>query len=312
MQRSNPGLGTGGYLTVRPGHRGYPPFLRVRWRRDGLPGAGECGALRADRSVGTTGPNTSDPIWKAQSGLSARATGNRIARRSRHGPEASRATTTSREASVIPPTADTTSHVILAGLLHEHGDGALLAASQLIDYGLFNLRITALDADTHASVFGIVSLLAAVAVAATVVWRGRREQRRRSEWFVLAALLAVLVVVRTTGFFNLTIEAPLLAVMFGLLWWLTWRDPRGPGLSCGQPSSSWPCPWCCTRWVWTLTRSITVTTVGPTSSPRSRSRTELAGWILIATGIIAGKQNRPVPESSAPESFVLEMESVAR
>lgn len=217
------------------------------------------------------------------------------------------------EASVIPPTADTTSHVILAGLLLSTAMVALLAASQLINYGLFNLRITALDADTHASVFGIVSLLAAVAVAATVVWRGRREQRRRSEWFVLAALLAVLVVVRTTGFFNLTIEAPLLAVMFGLLWWLTWRDPRGPR------TVLWAA-------LILLAMSLVLHQVGLDADALNYSNhswayqltavakhgTELAGWILIATGIIAGKQNRPVPESSAPESFVLEMESVAR
>ena len=48
--------------------------------------------------------------------------------------------------------------VIIAGVLVAAVMFALLAAGQLIDYGVFNLRIKALNTDTHASVFGVASL----------------------------------------------------------------------------------------------------------------------------------------------------------
>ena len=50
---------------------------------------------------------------------------------------------------------------------------ALLAAGQLIDFGVFNLRIRAFNTDTHASVFGVASLLAQVVAAAAIAWRGQ-------------------------------------------------------------------------------------------------------------------------------------------
>ena len=39
---------------------------------------------------------------------------------------------------------------------------------------------------------------------------------------------------------------------------------------------------------------------------------ELAGWLLLATGIIAGIKDRRAPEASLPEPLAREMESVAR
>jgi hypothetical protein len=72
--------------------------------------------------------------------------------------------------------------------------------AQFIDYGVFDLRIQALDADTHASIFGAISLLALqAAIFAAVVdagtefrhrthagkgrlFRRRREARLRSFW----------------------------------------------------------------------------------------------------------------------------------
>ena len=65
--------------------------------------------------------------------------------------------------------------VIVAGVLVSAAMFALLAASQLIDFGVFNLRLKALNADNHASVFGVASLLAqAVAAAAAIAWRASR------------------------------------------------------------------------------------------------------------------------------------------
>ncbi|MGO9823263.1 MAG: hypothetical protein ACLPTJ_21750, partial [Solirubrobacteraceae bacterium] len=79
--------------------------------------------------------------------------------------------------------------VIVVGLLVTLAIVVLQAASQVIDFSVFNLRIRALNSDKHDSLFGLASLLAQAAVAAACLWRGRRVERHRSAWFGLGALV---------------------------------------------------------------------------------------------------------------------------
>lgn len=199
--------------------------------------------------------------------------------------------------------------VIVAGLLVTAAMVALLAASQLIDFGVFDLRIGALNTDSHASVFGVVSLLAQAAAAAAIGWRGSRMDRHRWAWLALAAIVAALVLIRTLVTYNPKAVAAPLACMFWLLCWLTWRDsPHARTV------------------VWAalilMTTSLLLHEVGLDADVLNYSDqnwayqitavmkhgSELAGWMLLVTGITAGIENRPGSAGSADEIVSLQDE----
>ena len=213
----------------------------------------------------------------------------------------------------ISPTRDAMRRVIVIGLLVTVALVTLQAISQVVDFKVFNLRVRALNSDKHDSLFGLVSLLAQAGVAAASVWRGNRVERRRRWWFALGALIAALVIIRGLITFNAKALAVPLACVFLLLCWLTWRDPRPAralvwaglilmatslllhkvGLSADDSTAS------DYTWAYQITSMI-------------KHGAELAGWMLLATGIIAGLRDRPAPEPTPPGSLLLEMDSVAR
>lgn len=210
------------------------------------------------------------------------------------------------------PTGDSATRVILAGLLVAAVTVTLLAISQLINFGVFNLRIQAFDSDYHTSVFGLASLAAQLAVGAAAGWRGMHAERHRWAWFALGALVAVLGIVREAITFNATALAVPLVFVFALICWLTWRDAGAVRLI-----------------VWTglvlMVASLVLHKVGIASDASTASDytwpyqivtvikhgCELAGWTLVATGILAGTKRVWRERSSTPESLRLEMESVA-
>ena len=199
----------------------------------------------------------------------------------------------------------------MAGLLVTIALVVLQAVSQAIDFSVFNLRIRALNSDKHDSLFGLASLLAQLAVAAASVWRGRRVERHRRAWFVLGTLVSVLVIVRGLTTFNATALALPLACVFGQLCWLTWRD-RGAARAV----------------VWAglvlMATSLVLHKVGLGADTSTASDytwayqitgmikhgAELAGWMLVVTGIVAGTESA-AQEVTPDGSLLLEMESVA-
>jgi hypothetical protein len=217
------------------------------------------------------------------------------------------------------PEMDRARRVILKGLLVAAVAVGLLAVSQLVNFGVFNLRIQAFDSDYHTSVFGLASLVAQLAVAAASGWRGQHSERHRWAWFGLAALVAVLAIVREWSTFNATALAAPLVIVFVLLCWLTWRDAGvlrfvvGTGLVL-------------------MLASLVLHKVGIASDSSTASDytwpyqiltvikhgCELAGWTLVAAGIFAGATSVLRASSaddreraSTQEPLRLEMESVA-
>jgi len=192
--------------------------------------------------------------------------------------------------------------VIAVGLVATVVMVALLAAGQAIDFGFFNLRLRWLNTDTHRSVFGIASLLAQVAAAAASAWRGARLERHRWAWLTLGVLLVGLVLIRALTTYSASVAGPPLACGFGLLCWLTWRDP---GASRAV--------------VWAglvlLVTSLLLHEVGAASDASNASDytwgyqvltmikhgAELGGWMLAAIGIVAGLKGRDAPAVGAPE-----------
>ena len=142
--------------------------------------------------------------------------------------------------------------------------------------------------------------------------------RHRWAWLALGALVAGLVLLRTLITYNPKAVAVPLACMFWLVCWLTWRDPRAAHTV-----------------VWLalilMVVSLLLHEVGLDAdvlnysdqswsyqlSAVAKHGSELAGWILLASGIIAGMAGRPVPRATAPrkrflEASLLKLESVAR
>lgn len=200
---------------------------------------------------------------------------------------------------------------MLTGILAAVVMVALHAVSQVIDFKFLNLS-RALNADKRDSVFGLASLFAQVAVAAASVWRGRVTERHRSAWLALGALVAALVLVRGLTSFNAAALAVPLVCVFGLLCWLTWRDRRvvrtvvwagfvlmaaslllhKVGLAADASTAS------DFTWAYQITGIV-------------KHGAELAGWMLLATAVVAGAVGQEAPAAAADRAMAApELESV--
>lgn len=187
--------------------------------------------------------------------------------------------------------------VITAGLLLTGAVVLVQAASQWIDFRVFDLKLTVLDSDHHASVFGAMSISAEVVAAAAIALRG--VSTRRASWLLVAAVVGVVTVPRALMRYEPVFErydvpilvAPLTVVCI-VLCALTFRDPRRMRFI-----------------VWgslaLLALSFALHALGPQAdaavtkeylAPDSWSYqltgmlkhgAELAGWMLLATGMAA-------------------------
>ena len=192
--------------------------------------------------------------------------------------------------------------IITAGLLLTAALVFAQTASQLIDFHFFDLRLRVLDSGHHRSVFGVISILAEAAAAVAI---GMRAVSRRNLGGILAAVLVgVLIVpralesdVRAFQHYDVPILVVPLTIVFVAVWALTVGDERRlrfiVWLSLGL-----------------LGCSFALHAIGPQAaaigSPHVADYTwayqltgmlkhgaELAGWMLLATGMIAGI-SRPI------------------
>jgi len=173
--------------------------------------------------------------------------------------------------------------------------------AQIVDFTVYDLRIGALNSNVDSSVFGRLSLAAELAMACTAAFRGF-ESEHRGRWLVLAAISGALVAVRAAyPGTALAVAAPV-AVVFILVWSLTSIDPERArtivrvalfllafsflvhvvGLkivnSLGYHGNSWPYQ----------VKSLL------------KHGSELAGWTLLATGILGGRAGSRQRSNSAP------------
>jgi hypothetical protein len=181
-----------------------------------------------------------------------------------------------------------TDRVLVAGVAFALSVLVAQIVAQIIDFTVYDLRIGALNSNVDSSVFGVLSLAAEVAMACAAALRGL-ESAHRGRWLVLAAIAAALVAVRAAAPGSAMIVAVPVAVVFVLVWSLTSSDPGRArtivrvalfllafsfvvhlvGLkivnSLGYDGNSWPYQ----------VKSLL------------KHGSELAGWILLATGISA-------------------------
>ena len=123
-----------------------------------------------------------------------------------------------------------TDAIVVAGVAVAVAAVVAQLTAQLVDYLLFDLRLPLLDSNKHRSLFGAASLLAhACAVAAALV--GAVIGPRRLAWIALCLSLAVLLVLRAFVGFHLLQAAPLVLVVFTVVWWFSLRAPRAEALT---------------------------------------------------------------------------------
>jgi hypothetical protein len=179
--------------------------------------------------------------------------------------------------------------VIVAGVGLAVAAGVAQVATQVVDFAVFDLRIAALNSDVHTSIFGILSLTAQGATGAAVAARCLCAPRRAG-WLVLGALIVVLLAVRASlpdDPLALLVPVAVAAVLF---WRLTRDDyPRARAVV--------------RVGLCLLAFSFVVHIVGPRVvdalgygygswayelKGMFKHSTELAGWMLVSAGILAG------------------------
>lgn len=171
----------------------------------------------------------------------------------------------------------------------------LQAICQLLDFGVFHLALRILDSNHHKSVFGAVSVLAQAGAAAAIILRAVRPSRLRGARVLLGVLVAILALVRTFAAYDTEMLLVPVAAVFALLCWLAWRDPRTIRITVLASLALLVC-------------SFALHTVGPAADAGAghadgswtfqltamlKHGAELAGWMLLATGMLAGSVTSP-------------------
>lgn len=183
--------------------------------------------------------------------------------------------------------------ILTWGIALTVGLACATTAAHLVDYGAYDLHVRALDTNTRASVFGVISLFAlAVAFAAAAITAARVPEQR-VHGALLAAALGILLVLRIVHPAEVVALAlPLIAAAFVLLW--SWRAEdvracrvlragclllaaslvlRRPGFdaleSLGYDDETWA----------NQTRVAL------------KHASELAGWVLVATALLASARH---------------------
>jgi hypothetical protein len=170
------------------------------------------------------------------------------------------------------------------------------ALAQILDYGVFELRIRALNSDTHSSVFGGVSLLAtAAAVAAAVALAVRMRDLERIA--LVGALLVILALRVSHPTHVIVVSLPATATALVVL--------------CRQPLSSRSRIMHVGCALLMLSFVIHAAAIVP-SSPVAFARdswsyqlegvikhdAELTGWILIAAGLLSVRRSMTAQPST--------------
>lgn len=159
------------------------------------------------------------------------------------------------------------------------------AAAQFVDFGLFDLRLRWLDMATHASVFGVVSILALTAALALATLLALFNAGDRT-LLALPCVLAIILALRVLHPPRVLLYAvPFGVAAFVLLWRLAPRT-RGSGLVRAG----------CVALVLSYAIHAVGTTIvtelgyGPMSWPYQiklviKHSGELMGWTLVAAGL---------------------------
>ena len=184
--------------------------------------------------------------------------------------------------------------VMTAGLLLTAAVVFAQTASQWIDFRLFDLRLEVLDSDHHASVFGAVSILAQAVAAAAIGLRA--VSGRRPALLLVVALVGVLTVPRALmryvpAFerYDVPILVAPLTVACVVLCALTFRDARRVRFIVWGSLVLLACSFALHAVGLQAdgSRAYLAHTWAYQGTGMLKHGAELAGWMLLATGMAA-------------------------
>jgi hypothetical protein len=196
-----------------------------------------------------------------------------------------------------PPAAGATSHRVLVWAAWVALALAVANAfAQAVDFGFFDLRYQTLNSNTHASLFGAASILAC-ALAVPAAFRAAGAPRD-SRMVVVAFLLVAILVLRVWQPPHVLVLAlPLAAVVLVLLWQQGQNGARRTiRVGCLLLVASY------------AIHASETSAVGFVLNPASWSYqircvlkhdAEIAGWVLIAGGLLSLSVGRPLPSVRA-------------
>lgn len=155
------------------------------------------------------------------------------------------------------------------------------SAAQVIDLAVLDPGSRLLDMNTHASLFGVVSLLALAAACGAGLLLVTYPAANGRARIVLPLLLAALLGLRLLHPAGVIFYAiPLVAVTFPVLWWHVATPGPTRNVSSASVASHWPAHTSCARWA-TSSPDPDTTTRGGRSRRGSSSGTPAssrAGW----------------------------------
>jgi len=183
----------------------------------------------------------------------------------------------------------TTDRILAVGLCVAIVAALAQIITQVISFAAYDDSIGALNSDVHASIFGIVSLVAMGAAAAAAAVRAREAANPRP-WWLLVGILTVLLAVRAALPDDPAALSAPLAIVFVGFWVLTANDsPRARTMVRVA--------------LFVLLFSFVIHVIGPklvtelgygyNTWPYEikgmlKHSTEIAGWVLVAAGMLAG------------------------
>jgi hypothetical protein len=166
---------------------------------------------------------------------------------------------------------------------------AAAVVTHLVNFGAFDLHIRALNTNTHASIFGVISLLALAAAFAAAAVTAARSPDQRVRGSILAGALGILLALRVVHPPDVVLLAlPSIAAAFILLWW--WRAADGHARRVLRAG----CLLLAASLVFRKLGYDAVTSLGYGVDTWAyqvrdalRHALELAGWLLVATALLA-------------------------
>ena len=189
--------------------------------------------------------------------------------------------------------------VVVAGVVLVAASVAVQIAANLVDFGVYHYRYALVDPNDESSLFAWIAGLAVAFAACVCLLRSSRAGAEQRRYLAAGLLLAVLALENRIRFHEGTVHGPLvyvplLGALFAALIVLSWRWPAAARRAVWAGLASLVFSLALHKLAPTLLAHYGY---GPGDWPYEvkvslKESGELAGWVLIATGLLAAAPGR--------------------